>query len=326
MSRFLLLLISVLIVTSAFAKSPHGEGFKIDCAVCHNTVNWEQLNPRQFNHNKTKFPLVGIHKSVECRKCHPTLEFSKAKKQCDECHLDIHQGTVSKDCERCHTPKSWIVPNVKQIHQQIGFALVGAHASADCNRCHKSASLLRFDNIQTDCYSCHKDKYYATTQPKHQSAGFDKDCFRCHNMTGRDWSSIGKGFEHGFFPLTGGHQNLDCFTSKCHSNGVYKGLLSTCVSCHLDKYNATKNPAHAAAGFSKDCQICHSIDNWTPATFDHEKYFPIKSGKHSGISCAECHSKSGDYSTPNCVTSSCHGNAHNQSQGSKGCYRCHPRG
>lgn len=326
MNKFLVLIISVLFVVTVFAKSPHGEGFKIDCSNCHVTSNWEQLNPRKFNHNKTRFPLVGQHKTVECRICHPTLEFAKAKNQCIDCHMDMHEGTVGHDCERCHNSKSWIVTNVKQVHQQAGFALIGAHANADCNLCHKSGSMLRFNNIQTDCYSCHNDRYYKTTKPNHISAGFNTDCFRCHNMTGMDWSSTGKGFEHGFFPLTGGHSNLNCFTSKCHANGLYKGVPTTCVSCHLDKYNATTNPAHSTVGFSTDCQSCHSINSWTPATFDHEKYFPIKSGRHSGINCSECHTNATNYKSFTCVTSSCHGNAHHQNQGSSGCYSCHSTG
>lgn len=321
MIRFLLSIIFMFFVASVFAKSPHGENFKMDCANCHITGSWEQLNPRLFNHNKTKFPLVGVHKSVECKVCHPTLEFAKAKTQCWECHKDMHQGTVGTDCGRCHTPKSWIVSSVKQIHQQTGFTLNGSHATADCNLCHKSASLLRFENIRTDCYSCHKDKYDATN---HRADGFNTDCFHCHNMTGRTWSIAGSGFEHGLFPLSGGH-NIAC--KVCHTTGEYKTKLSVeCITCHKAKYDATSSPKHSAVGFSTDCRPCHSINSWTPSTFNHESYFPIKSGRHSGISCAQCHTTTGNYLKFSCVTSSCHGNAHHQNQGASGCYNCHKNG
>jgi hypothetical protein len=273
-----------------------------------------------FNHNKTNFPLVGQHKNIGCKRCHPTLEFSKAKSKCSNCHADMHQQTVGQDCERCHSTKSWIVNNIKQIHQQVGFALFGSHATADCNRCHISASLLRFENIQTDCYSCHKDKYYATTKPSHQSVGFDKDCFRCHNMTGRDWSYNGRGFEHGILPLTGGH-NIDCIL--CHKTGEYASKLSpACVTCHLAKYNATTNPNHVSAKFPTTCETCHTTNNWTTSTFDHSSYFPITSGNHN-VSCAICHTNPANYTGFTCVTASCHKTAHNQNQGSAGCYSCH---
>ena len=322
MSKILLIIISVFTVTSIFAKSPHGEEFKIDCVNCHITSNWEQMNPRKFNHNKTKFPLVGQHNTVDCRKCHPTLEFAKAKMQCVDCHKDMHEGTVSRDCERCHLPKSWIVSNVKQIHQQVGFALEGSHATADCGLCHKSASLLRFENIGTDCYSCHKDKYVGTfgSPNDHKKLGFGTDCFRCHNMTGHDWTSIGNGFEHGLFPLTGGHK-IDCI--KCHTTGEYGTKLSTsCVSCHLAKYNATTNPNHVTAKFPTTCETCHTTTNWTTSTFDHSSYFPIKSGSHN-VSCTTCHTNASNYAIFTCLTASCHRNAHNQNQGSQGCYSCH---
>lgn len=319
MNRILFFIISLFVVTSVLAKSPHGEGFKMECANCHNTGDWKQLNTRSFNHNKTKFPLVGQHNSVECRKCHPTLVFDQAKTNCSECHKDMHGMTVGIDCGRCHTPKSWIVSNVKQIHQQAGFTLAGVHASIDCNLCHKSASLLHFENIKTDCYSCHKANYDATN---HKSDGFGTDCFNCHNMTGQSWSILGKGFEHGLFPLTGGH-NIDC--NLCHVTKEYRTKLSTdCKNCHIAKYNATTNPVHTLAGFSTDCQTCHTINNWTQSTFNHSSYFPL-TGNHN-VSCTTCHTNSANYKVFNCVTAGCHRNAHNQDRGPAGCYSCHPNG
>lgn len=336
MRKFIIIILACFIVTAVFAeKSPHGETLKINCAVCHTTDNWNKIRTGEFNHNKTNFPLVGQHQTVNCRKCHTSLEFSKAKTDCNACHTDIHQGTVGQDCARCHTPNSWIVNNVKQIHQQQGFLLIGAHASADCARCHTSSSQLRFDNIRTDCFSCHKNKYDETTGGRidHKALGFDIDCGRCHNMTGLDWSSNGRGFEHGFFPLTGGH-NIAC--DVCHFENDYKTKLSSdCYSCHSGTYDATNNPPHASAGFSTDCKTCHSINAWTPATFDHEKYFPIKSGKHQGINCIECHTNSANYAIFACTN--CHEHSksrmdskHDEVGGyvynSTNCYSCHPKG
>jgi len=311
-------------------KSPHGEELKINCSVCHVTENWKKIKTGEFNHNTTRFPLVGQHKAVNCNGCHSTNKFSEVKSECTDCHVDIHQGTVGRDCDRCHTPNSWIVNNVTKIHRDKGFALVGSHAVADCARCHTSASKLRFDNINTECYSCHKVQYEATN---HRADGFNTECFTCHNMVGRDWSYSGNGFEHGFFALTGGHKINDC--KKCHTNETYKGTSAVCVSCHLDNYNATKNPAHAASGFSKDCQTCHGTVAWTPATFDHEKFFPIKTGKHSGINCTECHTNTANYSVFSCTN--CH--EHSQSRmtsehdevkdyvwNSTNCLHCHPKG
>lgn len=293
MLKLFIYFISAFWVTSAFAeKSPHGEKLKINCAVCHNTDNWNKIKTGEFNHNKTNFPLVGQHKTVECKKCHLTLEFSKAKTECSSCHVDMHQGTVGQDCARCHTPNSWIVSNVKQIHQQQGFSLVGAHASADCARCHTSASQLRFENIRTDCYSCHKARYDETTGGRydHKALGFDTDCGHCHSMTGLDWSSTGRGFDHGFFPLTGGH-NIAC--DACHLNNDFKTkLITDCKHCHGISNN-NPNPAHTGEWAKYSCSECHTTQSWIPAKrfTQHDSWFGIYSGTHNGRweRCTDCH-------------------------------------
>ena len=294
MRKLILFIISVFLVTSAFAeKSPHGEKLNINCSVCHTTDNWNKIKTREFDHNKTKFPLVGQHKTVDCRKCHTSLTFSESKKECSACHIDIHQGTVGNDCERCHTPNSWIVTKVKQIHQQAGFELVGAHAAADCARCHTSASMLRFDNIRTDCYGCHKAKYDETTGGSidHKAIGFDTDCARCHTMTGFEWSASGKGFDHSFFPLSGGH-NIAC--DACHFENDYKTKLSPeCSACHGVSNN---NPvlAHKGQWAKYECSECHTIQGWSSIKkfAQHDSNWGrIYSGEHKGKwdSCTDCH-------------------------------------
>jgi hypothetical protein len=292
----LYILFSTFAVTTFARNSPHGANFKIDCAVCHTVDNWKKIKDGGFNHNKTRFPLVGQHKTANCRQCHKSLDFSKAPTDCASCHTDIHQGTVGRDCQRCHKPTSWIVSNIKQIHRQTGFPLVGAHATADCNRCHVSASLLRFDNIRTDCYACHKAQYDATQVPNHRQVGFDTDCARCHNMVGRDWNSFGKGFDHGGFPLTGGHK-LAC--DACHIDNNYKVKLSpNCSSCHgVDNSNPVA--AHQTKFKAYDCSACHSPKGWNVISFkQHDGSFgKIYSGKHKGkwSSCTDCHSNDANY-------------------------------
>ena len=98
-----------------------------------------------FTHNKTGFPLEGMHQGVNCKNCHPTLVFSQAENECMSCHTDMHSQTVGMECARCHTPKSWIVENITDIHQQSRFPLVGPHYTADCYDCHPSASLFKFE-------------------------------------------------------------------------------------------------------------------------------------------------------------------------------------
>ena len=282
-------------------KSPHGENFKKECSLCHVTENWSEIKSTGFNHNKTKFPLKGQHNSVSCKKCHPTLVFDKAPLECAVCHTDIHEGTVGKDCGRCHTQNSWIVTNIKQIHQQAGFALIGEHATADCIKCHPSASLLRFNNIRSDCYACHQTQYELTTKPNHKASGMGIDCQRCHNMAGQSWLSIGRGFDHGVFPLVGGHKNVEC--DFCHVNNDFKTKLQTncdATNCH-DGIDKSSTPAHITKFKSLACSDCHSVIGWSIVKYSkHDAlYGKIYSGTHSGkwSACTDCHQNTTTYTS-----------------------------
>ena len=284
--------------TSVFAskfKSPHGDKFKLECTTCHTIDNWIKIKPNGFNHNKTHFPLVGQHKTISCKNCHKTLIFRDVKDQCSACHTDIHEGTTGRDCARCHTNNSWIIPNtnIRKLHQQQGFALVGEHASADCNRCHTSASNLRFNNIRTDCYSCHQFQYNLTNKPNHRLSGFGTDCEQCHSMVGRSWNSIGKGFNHSFFPITGGHGTLTC--DRCHRENNYQQKLSPdCLGCHSGKQGeaAAIIPAHTTLMKKFACSDCHNVSGFNNVKFQiHDSWFGIYSGRHKGewTKCIDCH-------------------------------------
>mgnify|MGYP001592802773 CR=1 FL=1 len=328
--------ISVLLI-GWFKQSPHGDDIKISCNVCHSSKGWHvDKDIYSFNHDKTKMPLLGQHSKTDCKLCHPTLIFSDARTNCSSCHKDVHESTVRPECNRCHTPNSWLVENITQIHQQSLFPLIGAHATVDCNQCHKSETFLRFQVIRTDCFNCHIDNYNATTQPNHIASGFSARCDDCHNIYSNEWK--GNGFNHKFFPLTQGHAINSCAT--CHTNGDYSGLSSECFSCHQADYNSTLNPNHQSLNFPTSCNDCHSIrSGWKPAGYkQHDsQYFRIYSGAHDGrwSSCTDCHANTSNYSIYSCLD--CH--AHNKSEmdsehrGESGnsytsaaCLHCHPRG
>jgi len=298
--KYILIFVMLVLVSIVYAetpKSPHGPNHKIDCATCHVTEDWKKIKENGFNHNKTHFPLTGQHKAVNCKKCHTTLKFEDVDVDCASCHTDMHEGTVGRDCNRCHTTNSWIVNNIRQIHQQDGFVLLGAHASADCNQCHTSASKLRFENRRSDCYACHQSQYQATTTPNHITTGFGTDCERCHTMSGRDWTASGKGFDHSFFPLTGGH-NIDC--AECHWDNFSKEevLNTECNSCHGVK-NSNPIPAHKTKFLKFDCNSCHNINSWTSGINfrQHDSWGKIYSGKHKGEwdKCTDCHNNDAAY-------------------------------
>ncbi|MDP3147646.1 MAG: hypothetical protein Q8N83_00825 [Ignavibacteria bacterium] len=302
--------------------------FSTDCTSCHTINGWK---PSSFNHTQY-FTLVGAHVQLDCNKCH-NVSYKNIPTDCYGCHKTTFEGTTNPnhvaskfptDCTKCHTTSAWIPSTFN--HASTNFPLTGMHISVDCAKCHASG----YTNTPTDCYSCHKTNYDNTTNPDHVTSQFPTDCKQCHSTSG--WKPAS--FDHALtqFPLTGAHTTVDC--AKCHASG-YTNTPTDCYSCHKTNYDNTTNPKHSTAGFSTDCKSCHQTTGWTPATFDHSRYFPITSGKHSGISCTTCHPTS-PYSNFTCLSSGCHpksstdsdhiGEVNGYSYVSSECYRCHPTG
>ena len=295
MFRLSFKIIFILLSINLFAQDPpHGDDFDLDCSLCHNSDSWNvDLTKVEFDHSQTKFSLAGQHQVVDCKSCHTSLVFSDAETDCMSCHKDVHQGTVGFDCASCHTPSTWIVKNIIGIHQSSRFPLVGAHKSADCAQCHSGFSELRFDVENVDCYACHIQDYNAARSPDHIAANFSTDCQECHQVNAISWNTTN--VNHSFFPLTGGHALPSCFS--CHQQNTFSGLDPQCVSCHQDTYNSTTNPNHSTAGIPTTCEVCHSINSWIPAQFNHNlTSFPLV-GKHTTAQCTDCHT-SGYTGTP----------------------------
>lgn len=333
----LLIMNLIMVFQDHNVKQPHGADFKVSCNACHSSKSWLlDKEIYSFDHNTTRLPLVGQHTEVDCRQCHKSLIFRDAKKECNDCHIDIHQATVGLECSRCHTPASWLVSNVTEIHQLSRFPLLGAHKTADCIDCHKSENFVRFDVVGVNCIDCHREEYLSTTKPNHVQAGFSENCISCHSINAFQWG--GAGFNHNFFPLTGGHSQPVC--TDCHKGGNYTSLSRECYSCHQTDYNNTTNPKHSSLGFPVTCEICHTLDpGWTPASYkEHDsKSFPIYSGSHKGTwnTCTECHTNPSNYAVFSCLNCHEHNKAsmdsrHSEERGysydSAACYRCHPRG
>lgn len=325
----------IVFVINLFSDSPHGKDFNISCSNCHSTNNWSlDTAIYSFDHATTKMPLLGQHKMLNCKLCHETLVFSdaKSKTECSSCHTDIHNQTVGIYCAKCHSNISWIVNKTTEMHQQSRFPLLGVHALAECQKCHLSESLHRYEVSGIECIDCHRTNYVATTKPNHQQADFSTDCSSCHYIYSYEWSA---GFNHSFFSLTLGHANIEC--SRCHTNSNYSNLSTDCYSCHKKDYDATANPVHTIGCYPTSCLTCHTTKpGWGPVDMKHDsKYFPINSGKHNGIACVECHVNPNDCKLFSCID--CH--EHNKSKmdsehhdeggymyASTSCYNCHPKG
>lgn len=277
------------------------------CQQCHGTQSWKKI---AFDHDrKTKFPLRGKHKPLECQSCHKgDPKRVKTKKECVSCHRqdDIHTTRYGRKCEKCHTEYEW--DNITFSHNaDTKFPLRGKHIKQDCQSCHKGN--IYTEKLKKQCYFCHQlDDVHQNKQ--------GRICGQCHNETG--WSERVV-FEHDAtpFPLMGLHAITPC--EECHVNAKYQSTKKECLACHNSK------DVHKKTMGSK-CQLCHTPNAWGIWVFAHDKQTDFKlTGKHKKLTCDRCHYKPLEdmkSKVDECV--SCHsGDDAHHGQFGANCQRCH---
>lgn len=163
--------------------------------------------------------------------------------------------------------------------------LIPGHGSleTDCFACHVS-----FQGAMSDrCRACHKPEQIGrlTTQgqpvekpltkaPFHQQLA-SQDCIACHS----DHAGVKRFRRHGSFR----HDLLAPDTQ------------GQCATCH----KAPDDALHRQ--ISGNCQQCHTATKWTPATFDHARFFVLD--RDHNTRCATCHTQS-NYKSYTCY--GCH--------------------
>ena len=149
------------------------------CERCHGEAGWDR--DLFFDHDLTRFPLLGLHAVLSCEQCHATPAFKDAESKCVACHErdDAHGMRLGPDCAKCHNPNGWKVWRFDH-DTQTRFPLGGAHAEISCESCHRSAAPRGID-LDTTCAACH------ARDDRHHGA-FGRDCSRCHADT--TWSEI----------------------------------------------------------------------------------------------------------------------------------------
>ena len=150
------------------------------CDTCHSEKDWKVA---KFDHNKSRFPLTGLHATVECKKCHQTAAFRNAARDCNGCHEkdDMekgHKGRFGTQCDTCHYTRTW--KSWDFDHDKTRFKLEGKHQKAECYACHKAAIKGRAV-IARACAGCHvKDDIH--------DGGFGNQCEVCHVAS--SWKKI----------------------------------------------------------------------------------------------------------------------------------------
>ncbi|MBI5838421.1 MAG: hypothetical protein HZB25_14385 [Candidatus Eisenbacteria bacterium] len=269
------------------AAPPHASsGIQTNCAGCHVTAAWK---PTGFNHSGTPFPLTGAHTAVQCVTCHGTPWKTGMAMDCYSCHRADYTAAASPPhvagglpttCTTCHNTTSWGDGSFN--HASTGFALTGAHAANTCVQCHGTPWKV---GMSTDCYSCHKSKYDATSTPPHATSAIQTNCTGCNTTTA--WKP--GTFNHSTTPfaLTGAHVAVQCAT--CHGSPWKVGMATDCYSCHRTDYTAAASPPHVAGGLPTTCTTCHNTTSWGDGTFNHASTGFALTGAHAANTCVQCH-------------------------------------
>ena len=146
-----------------------------DCARCHNSTSWKAQV--RFDHDLTRFPLLGKHADQPCKVCHADRSFASKGTACQDCHADKHHaGTLGTpaQCRTCHTPADWTAWHFDH-DQATAFPLTGKHQGLICSACHaRPGDPAR---LGTRCVDCHR-----RSDP--HRGGFGDDCERCHVTSG----------------------------------------------------------------------------------------------------------------------------------------------
>ncbi|MCP5091440.1 MAG: cytochrome C [Gammaproteobacteria bacterium] len=150
---------------------PHEGVLGTLCESCHTEVNWQ--DPVFFDHDLTRFPLLGTHEDNECEDCHSTQAFANEEVACVSCHLDddTHDGNFQDRCDDCHNPVGWDIWTFDH-DLQTEFPLEGAHIDVVCDDCHR-IPLEKITAIDGSCRNCHR------ADDVHDGE-FGSDCGRCH--------------------------------------------------------------------------------------------------------------------------------------------------
>jgi hypothetical protein len=157
-------------VTCHKGNDPHKGQLGTKCETCHNESSWRKKVA--FDHDVTKFPLIGLHAAVPCEECHRTTAYKDAPKLCSDCHKDTyHEGRVGAACQRCHNPNGWKLWRFNH-DKETKYPLTGKHIGVQCHLCHTARNVAKV-TAPTRCYGCHSN------DDAHRGA-FGQSCEKCH--------------------------------------------------------------------------------------------------------------------------------------------------
>ncbi|MFQ5329291.1 MAG: cytochrome c3 family protein [Thermodesulfobacteriota bacterium] len=153
------------------------------CDQCHNVKGWREK--LFFDHDLTKFPLIGLHTVASCESCHVGKKYGETKSGCNDCHRedDEHKRKLGPKCNECHNPNGWALWRFNH-DKATKFELDGEHKGLECLSCHKRPVRNKV-RAARHCSACHKEDDI-------HSGGFGIHCERCHITSSFENVTIGQ--------------------------------------------------------------------------------------------------------------------------------------
>ncbi len=303
----------------------HKGQFGANCASCHSTRGFQQIDRSSFNHDRTKYPLKGEHATLRCAACHGDFSTAATKKPafqtCSACHKDAHNGTATVGgkvvgCEECHTVNGF-VPSTFTVekHSKAKYPLEGKHAAVKCGSCHRretgtaavpkwGSSKVVMRPVAATCLDCHADDHGGQLRARADHG----NCAACHGVGGWKPSTFDRSAHAKLnLALDGRHGDIEC--RACHGSDrkglppitatatlgkagfLFKVTQVACAACHADPHKGRFSTGGARAK-DRGCLACHDTRAFRPSTASiasHKDFGLALDGAHGATPCVACH-------------------------------------
>jgi hypothetical protein len=170
-------------------KDAHRGELGFRCETCHTSRTWTNQREMFAVHNRTRFPLLAAHRSVDCARCHAGGRYAGTPSDCYACHRSDYDRTNNPNhasagfptrCQDCHSTNAWRPASFD--HDGRYFPIYsGKHRGAwgSCGDCHVNTGNYR----GFECINCHAHNRSEMDGKHRDVRGYQyvsRSCYQCH--------------------------------------------------------------------------------------------------------------------------------------------------
>jgi len=305
----------VLILFTSFTALNIAQSNK-DCLLCHDDPGFKStIKGKTVSlHLNQKIFSGSVHGTLDCIDCHTKYDAddiphtkASAKVDCGECHNDVQKLYVECLHGKAKAKGDPLAPLCQDCHGNHNILPVKDHNSAVapmkipflCGKCHREGSpvQLQRDIPQDRILENYSESIHGEGLLR-KGLVVSATCVSCHSA-------------HRILPHTDSRssisrQNIASTCAVCHAEietvhrQIIRGelwekqahVLPACVDCHQP--HEIRRVYYDFGMADKDCLECHDNPNLV-ATEDGRSLFvnyeEIKNSRHTGTSCAQCHTE-----------------------------------